>query len=195
MRIEKNFDLNHSRDVVWSKMNDVQVVADCLPGASILERLGDNRYKGRMSVKVGPIAASFDGEIGIDSKPEDWTAIVLGKGADARSSSRASGSMTYRLEEVAPGKTHVAVVSEINLAGPLAQFGKGTIIQEIASRITAEFVKNFEAHLSSSLSVPGGAAPQTKSQSFDAGNLLWAVLRARIRAFVEKLFGRSSAGS
>lgn len=197
MRIEKTFDLNHPREVVWRKMNDVYAVAECLPGASIVEKLGDNRYKGRMSVKVGPMAAAFDGEIGIDSKLQDWTAIVSGKGADTRSSSRASGSMTYRLDEVAPGKTTVAVISEINLAGPLAQFGKGAIIQEIASRITADFVRNFEAHLSSASATQDTAAavPQAKPQSLDAGSLLWSVLRARVCALFGKLFGRSSAGS
>jgi carbon monoxide dehydrogenase subunit G len=198
MKIEKTFDLNHPRDVVWRNMNDVYVVADCLPGASIVEKLGDNRYKGRMSVKVGPMAAAFDGEIGIESKPQDWTAIVSGKGADARSSSRATGSMTYRVGEAAtPGATRVDVVSDINLAGPLAQFGKGTVMQEIAGRITADFVRNFEAHLSAISDASGSSAPrpQLKPQSLDAGNLLWSVLRARIRAFFDKLFGRSSAGS
>lgn len=198
MKIEQSFDLNHPRDTVWRKMNDVYVVADCLPGASIVEKLDDNRYKGRMSVKVGPMAASFDGEIGIESKPEDWTAVVSGKGADTRSSSRASGSMSYRLGDAAtPGATRVDVVSDINLAGPLAQFSKGAVMQEIASRITADFVRNFEAHLSAPSAAPGVSAPQpqSKSQSLDAGNLLWSVLRVRIRTFFEKLFGRSPAGS
>ncbi len=196
MKIEKSFDLNHSRDVVWHKMNDVYVVANCLPGASILEKVDDGRYKGRMSVKVGPMAASFDGEIGIESNPQNWTAIVSGKGADTRSSSRASGSMTYRLGEAAiPGATRVDVVSDINLAGPLAQFSKGAIMQEIASRITADFVRNFDAHLSAISIAPDAPAPQPQSKSLDAGNLLWSVLRGRIRTFFDKLFGRPSAGS
>src|SRR5258708_24117639 len=89
-----------------------------------------------MSVKVGPMAAAFDGEIAIVSRPQEWTAIVSGKGADARSSSRATGAMTYRLGEGrALGATRVEVASDINLAGPLAQFGKGPVRQEVANRI------------------------------------------------------------
>jgi carbon monoxide dehydrogenase subunit G len=189
MKIEKSFELNHPREVVWSKMNDVTLVAQCLPGASIVEKLEDDRYKGRMSVKVGPMAAAFDGEIAIESRPADWTAIVSGKGADSRSSSRASGSMTYRLTGGgAPGATRVEVVSDINLAGSLAQFGKGAIMQEIANRITAEFVRNFEQALSAT---PGSAsveatASRPQSQSLDAGSLLWSVLRARFLALFRK---------
>ena len=128
MKIEKTFDLPHPRELVWSKLNDVHFVAQCLPGASIVEDRGNNNYKGRMAVKVGPMAASFDGDIAIDSRRDDWTAVVSGKGSDTRSSSRASGSMTYKLADGAsPGSTRVEVVSDINLAGPLAQFGKGGI--------------------------------------------------------------------
>ena len=59
MKIERTFDLNRSRDFVWKKLADVSFVAECLPGASIVGVLGDDRYRGRMSVKVGPMAAAF----------------------------------------------------------------------------------------------------------------------------------------
>src|SRR3954447_15173516 len=192
MKIEKSFELKHPRETVWSRMNDVRLVAGCLPGASIVDDLGEGRYKGRMSVKLGPMAASFDGDISIESRPAEWTAIVSGKGADSRSSSRASGSMTYRLSDgAAPGATRVDVVSDINLAGSLAQFGKGAIMQEVANRITAEFVRNFEAALSAA---PAAAERITRdsgapSQPLDAGNLLWSILRERFLA----LFRRRSS--
>jgi uncharacterized protein len=189
MKIEKSFELKHPRELVWSRMNDVRLVARCLPGASIVEDLGEGRYKGRMSVKVGPMAAAFDGEIAIESRPAEWTAIVSGKGADSRSSSRASGSMTYRLSDGgAPGATRVEVVSDINLAGSLAQFGKGAIMQEVANRITAEFVKNFEQALSTGPSTVAGAATASPAQpqALDAGNLFWSILRDRFLAFFRK---------
>jgi uncharacterized protein len=189
MKIEKSFELQHPRDFVWSRMNDVHLVAQCLPGASIVERLGENRYKGRMSVKVGPMAAAFDGEVAVDSRPETWTAVVSGKGADARSSSRASGAMTYRLSAGrAPGATLVEVTSDINLAGPLAQFSKGSVMQEIANRITADFVKNFEATLSAAPGASQVAGPESvaPNQSLDAGNLLWSILRERLLALFRR---------
>jgi uncharacterized protein len=189
MKIEKNFELQHPRELVWSRMNDVYFVAQCLPGASIVEDLGEHRYKGRMSVKVGPMAAAFDGEVAIESKPQVWTAIVSGKGADARSSSRATGAMTYRLSEGgSPGATRVDVASDINLAGPLAQFGKGAVMQEVANRITAEFVRNFERGLSTAPGAGEAGSPQSTPSSLplDAGNLLWSILRERFLALFRK---------
>jgi carbon monoxide dehydrogenase subunit G len=189
MKIEKNFELPHTREFVWGRMNDVYFVAQCLPGASIVEDLGEHRYKGRMSVKVGPMAAAFDGEVVIDNQPREWTAIVSGKGADARSSSRATGAMTYRLSEgTSPGVTRVDVASDINLAGPLAQFGKGAVMQEVANRITAEFVRNFESGLSVAPGPPqnGPHDATASSQPLDAGNLLWSILRARFLALFRR---------
>jgi carbon monoxide dehydrogenase subunit G len=189
MKIEKNFQLQQPREFVWSRMNDVYFVAQCLPGASIVEKLGEHRYRGRLSVKVGPMAAAFDGEVTIDSQPQEWTAVVSGKGADARSSSRATGAMTYRLTDGnSPGSTRADVVSDINLAGPLAQFSKGTVMQEVANRITAEFVSNFEQALSAPPGEPqaSGAHSAGPSQPLDAGNLLRSIIRERFRALFRR---------
>lgn len=203
MKIEQSLEIKQPRALVWEKLNDVHFVAACLPGASIVSDLGENRYKGRMSVKVGPMAANFLGEIGIDSQVEAWRGVVSGKGADSGSSSRASGSMTYSLAEgAAAGSTRIDIVSDINLAGPLAQFSKGPIVQEIANRITAAFVTNFETKLAAASPASDIGAPAASSaptaeqpQSFDAGGLLWAVLRDRLRGLFRNLFGRSSARS
>lgn len=200
MKIEKSFEIKQPRERVWDKLNDVRFVAECLPGASIVDELGDNRYKGRMSVKVGPMAAAFNGEIALESHRDRWSGTVSGKGADAGSGSRASGSMSYSLSDgSSPATTKVDIVSDINLAGPLAQFSKGPIVQEIANRITAAFVANFESKLAVTAGGPdvaaaSPAAPQPQ-QSLDAGGLLWAVLRDRLRSFFRGLFGRSSARS
>ena len=197
MKIEKHFEVARSRQTVWEALGDVRLVAECLPGAAIVEDLGENRHKGRFSIKLGPLAASFDGEVAIDRKPEDWTGIVSGKGADARSASRASGSMTYRLAEDGPDSTRVEVVSEINLAGALAQFGKAGVIQEVANRITAEFVRNFEAKLAgphagnsaAAAATPGGA-PAAAPPSLNAGALLWSIVKERILGLWRRLTGR-----
>ena len=193
MKIEKSFEIKSPRRHVWDKFGDVHFVADCLPGAAIVGDLGGNRYKGRMSVKVGPMAAAFNGEVSIETNENEWSGTVSGKGADSGSSSRATGTMTYALADgAAPGSTRVDIVSDINLAGPLAQFSKGPIVQEIANRITATFVSNFEARLSPPSASAAVPAPQQKAESFDAGGLVWAVLRERMRAFFGGLFGRKA---
>jgi len=197
MKLAKSFELGQRRDVVWNAMGDLRLVAECLPGAAILDQLDEDRYRGRFAVKIGPLAASFDGEVRIERDKASWTALVTGKGADARSSSRAFGSMSYRLLGGEAGSTRVEVTSEIDLAGPLAQFGKAAVMQEIASRITDAFVRNFERRLSACGEDRGAGAPEgmaagdtRRSQPLDAGSLAWAIVRDRIMAFLRRLLGR-----
>ena len=200
MEIQKSFELSQPPERVWDAFADVQLVADCLPGASILEQLGDDRYKGRFSVKLGPIAASFDGEVTIERRAEERAGKVAGKGADARSSSRASGTMSYRVAGAETvGRSRVDVTCELTLAGALAQFGKSGVIREIANRLTAEFVKNFEARLAASApaAVAATAAEATAPtpappKALDAGNLFWSILRDRIVNFFRALFGHKA---
>lgn len=185
MRIEKRFVLPHSRSAVWDAMTDVRLVADCLPGASIVGELAPDRYKGRFALKLGPLAASFNGEVSIDSSPTTWSSIVAGKGTDTRSSSRASGSLTYRLSELSPQSTRVDVVSEIVLAGALAQFGKAGVIQEVANQMTAEFVRNLELKLGPA-QTESNSPQAVKSQSLNVIAFLLAIIRSRTAA----IFGR-----
>jgi carbon monoxide dehydrogenase subunit G len=202
MKIEKAFEVSRPRSVVWDAMGDVRLVAECLPGASIVDDLGESRYKGRFSIKLGPLAAAFDGDVSIERRAEDWSGVVSGKGSDARSSSRASGSLTYRLVSTGPSTTQVAVVSEINLAGALAQFGKAGVIQEVATRLTAEFVENFEARLSgpagaTEVASASGSAPAESSprpaEALNAGGLIWAVVKDRVLRLLRRLTGRQGA--
>ena len=215
MKIEKSFEIDLPREMVWNAFSDVHLVAACLPGASVANDLGDGKYKGKFSIKLGPMSASFGGDVAIERKPAEWTAIVSGKGADQRSNSRATGSMTYRLtggEGGAP--TRVDVISEINLAGALAQFGKAGVIQEIAGRLTNEFVRNFDAKLAASspaankIEVPVGvdparaelgtsasAAPEQPVQALDAGNLLWSILKEKLVALFGRITRRATSSS
>jgi carbon monoxide dehydrogenase subunit G len=208
MKIEKSLQISRPRETVWDAFGDVHLVADCLPGASITEDLGGGKYKGKFAIKLGPMAASFGGDVSIERKREDWTAIVSGKGADQRSGSRATGGMTYRLSAGQAGApTHVNVVSEINLAGALAQFGKAGVIHEVASRLTNEFVRKFEAKLEPAAAPPNGADKSgigsaslvalngvdspPKLVALDAGNLLWSIVRDRIVALLRRIIGKA----
>jgi carbon-monoxide dehydrogenase small subunit len=102
--------------------------------------------------------------------------------------------MTYRLSGGEAGApTHVEVVSEINLAGALAQFGKAGVISEIAGRLTDEFVRNFEVKLAPpEAEVEAAPAPLASPRSLDLGSLIWTMLKHRIRSLIRRLTGRAA---
>jgi len=203
MEIAKSFELAYPPELVWDALADVHLVAECLPGAAIIGNLGENRFKGRFAVKLGPLAAAFEGEVAVERVPEEHAGTVSGKGIDKGSSSRASGTLRYRIAPTdLPGRARVDVVCELALAGALAQFGKAAVIREIANRITTEFARNVEARLAAapvgtSMATSANAAPDQASvgsatPAFDAGRFAWSMLKNRLIAFLRALFGRSA---
>jgi len=203
MEIEKSFELTYAPELVWDALADVHLVAECLPGASIIGDLGQDRYKGRFAVKLGPLAAAFEGEVAVERHPDERAGTVSGKGIDKGSSSRASGTLRYRIVPGdLPGRARVKVVCELALAGALAQFGKAAVIREIANRITTDFARNLETRLAAATTSTGiapsaGAAPNSNAigtaapAPFDAGRFAWSMLKSRVLAFLRALFGRS----
>jgi carbon monoxide dehydrogenase subunit G len=202
MEIRKSFEVAYPVPMVWDALSDLNLVAQCLPGASIVELRDDGSCRGRFSVKLGPLAAAFEGDVSIERKP-DYTAVVSGKGADARSQSRVTGAMTYRLEPAGENRTRVDTVCEFNLAGALAQFGKGAVLQEVANRITAEFARNFEGRLAEAglaaatarngEQAADAAAAPASTAPLDAGKLVWAMLRDRWHRLLRSLYGRRAS--
>jgi uncharacterized protein len=62
MKIENEFTVSQPLETVWAFFQDVPSVAECLPGAELTEDRGDGTYAGKVSVKLGPMAANFEGE-------------------------------------------------------------------------------------------------------------------------------------
>lgn len=198
MEIRNSFELALPVETVWSGFSDLRLVAACLPGASIGDVLPGGGYKGRLTVKVGPLVAAFNGELSIERQEASNTAIVRGKGADAKSGTRVQASMTYTVRRAAvPGRARVEVVSDITLAGALAQFGKAAVMQEVGAHLAAEFARNFAAHVAAA----GAAAEPLDKQQVTAEaarpselNVLALVFRI-IWNRVKALFGSGKGGA
>lgn len=188
-RFEEAFDLALPSGTVWTALKDFALVAACLPGAELLER-GDRQVKGRMKVKLGPIAASFTGSATVEYDEAGQTGHVRGGGSDSGSGSRTSAEATYRVEDAPGGRgSRVALSVAYNLQGPLAQFSRSGLAQEVGRRLVGEFARNLNARLTG----VNDRTPDTtgRAASLDAGGLLRSALRAWVRRRVDRLFGRS----
>jgi aerobic carbon-monoxide dehydrogenase small subunit len=182
----QSFILKFPRQQVWDIFGRVQDVAACLPGASLLGEPTPERIEGKMRVKVGPIVAEFHGEAAIERDDNSYSGRIVGSGSDARNSSTTRGMISYRLLPVGDGRsTEVAMTIGYTLSGMLAQFGRGGVVKDVASRLTAAFVHNLEARLD------GKALATTQNAGLDAGSLLLSVLTDRLKALFRKLFRRS----
>jgi uncharacterized protein len=172
MQIEKTFQVKEPIEQVWSLLSDPRRVATCVPGAKITEQVDEKTYKGTISVKVGPSATDYKGELEIVRlDPENHEMEILGKGQDVRGRGSASMKMTSKLRSLEDGGTEVTSASEVNVVGILAQMGS-RVISEVSNIMFGQFTKNFQAQLQQPADT---AAPEAKPIS--AASLAWAAAK------------------
>jgi carbon monoxide dehydrogenase subunit G len=175
MRIEKTFQVKEPVDQVWSLLSDPRRVATCVPGAKITDQMDEKSYKGTISVKVGPSATDYKGELEIlRLDAENHEIEILGKGQDVRGRGSASMKMTGKLRSLDDGGTEVTSVSEVNVVGILAQMGS-RVISEVSNIMFGQFVKNFQAQLQQPADAATGEA-----KPINAASLAWAAAKGAL---------------
>ncbi len=158
MEIQKSFTLRAAAPVVWSFLVDPYKVASCLPGAAITEKVSDQEYKGTMTVKVGPVTASYRGKLRFERLDEAaGEAELSGSGQETKGKGGADMRMKSRVVARSAEETEVTVVSDVNVFGILAQFGRG-MIQDVSDQM----FQKFSDAMRQQLEVP--AAPSSEGQ-------------------------------
>jgi uncharacterized protein len=151
------FEVARPVEAVWEMFQDVPSVADCLPGASLTEDKGNHVYAGKIAVKLGPMAVTFEGEATITHDRPNFSALIDGKGVDRKGGSRGQVKVTYTLVPTDTGGTRVTIDADVTLAGPAAQFGRTGLINEMSKRL----IGDFSACLEAKMAAPTESAAQT----------------------------------
>src|SRR5215210_2134358 len=134
MEFENKFDVEAPIDEVWRTLLDVERVAPCVPGAEVLERVGDDAYKVAIKVRVGPMSMQYRGDIEIvDTEPSTHTARMRAKARETRGQGNADADVTMRLAEEG-GRTHGTIQTHVQLSGRVAAMGRG-IIADVSGKI------------------------------------------------------------
>jgi carbon monoxide dehydrogenase subunit G len=159
MKLEQSFEVHAPIDVVWSALNDLERVAPCLPGAAITGHDDDGTYHGEFKVKLGPTTAAYKGTIKIESADEaTHTATLAAKGTDKRGQGGANATIVNTLSE-RDGVTVVEAVTDFNITGRLAQFGRGGIMEDVSNRLMREFATCLSSRLGEPAAAPAPEAP------------------------------------
>jgi hypothetical protein len=139
LRFEQSFVVQAPRSRVWAYLTDPYRVVTALPGAAVTDKADETTYNGTITVKVGPVSARYRGTARFDKlDAEAGLAEVTASGQDVSGRGGAEMKMTSRLAERAPGETEISVVSEVNVTGILAQFGRG-MIQDVSEQMFERF--------------------------------------------------------
>src|SRR3954470_21449798 len=77
MRFENSFSVAAPPDEVFQTLLDLEKVAPAMPGASVTDKEGDDKYKVAIKVKVGPMTMNYRGDVEIRDKDPDARRATL----------------------------------------------------------------------------------------------------------------------
>lgn len=152
MQLEQAFTLAAPVEPVWTAFHDVELLVDCLPGASI-DPAGTPADAQSVpllfKVKLGPIAAAFAGQGRIALDDEARTGSFAGNAVDTRTSSRIKGEARFSVQPDADDaqSTRVALTVDFTITGALAQFSREGIVRALADQLSRQFAEQLQARL------------------------------------------------
>lgn len=132
----------------WKVLMDIERIAPCMPGAELTQVVDPTTYKGKIGVKLGPVALSFAGQVKFeDIDDAAQTARVKAQGVDSKGRGGANATADFRLEP-SPEGSKVLIHTNLMLSGAVAQYGRGAgMIQDMASMMVGQFADNLKAML------------------------------------------------
>ena len=145
MQLENSFTVPVPIDEAWRVLLDIERIAPCMPGAALDSVTGDD-FTGRVKVKLGPINLTYQGKASFVEKDEAaHKAVIDGRGKDQRGNGTASALITAQLK--AEGDTtRVDVLTDLNITGRPAQFGRG-VMTDVGNKLLGQFADKLAAQL------------------------------------------------
>jgi carbon monoxide dehydrogenase subunit G len=143
VQLVNEFRVGAPLDVAWSVLTDIPKVIDCVPGAGLDRRDGDD-YHAHVAIKVGPVGMTMSGKASVVSRDDAGREMVVrGSARDRRGNG--GGEATVRLlARDDGGRAVVTVTTDLELSGRIAQFGTGVITQ-VSNRIIGQFADRLDA--------------------------------------------------
>jgi carbon monoxide dehydrogenase subunit G len=184
VRIENSFEVQAPPEQAWELLMDVPRVIPCMPGAVLDEVVDDSTWKATMQVKLGPIALTFATDVRRDEVEEAARRVKLAADArEVRNRGRAQATIESSIVTV-DGGSRVDLVTDLTLAGPVAQYGRG-MIQDISSQLVESFAQCLQSQLTAQ---PDVAAAVLTAQAKPVSGL--SLFFGAIRRAVARIFGR-----
>jgi len=144
----------------WKLLLDIKRIATCIPGAELTEVVDDVTYKGKVALRLGPVALSLAGQAKLEEIDHaNHKARVKAHGSDPKGRGSTDSVIDFRIEPAGSG-SRVLVHTNVKLSGSIAQYGRGSgMIQSFASKLIGQFGDALKVELAATRSSVG--SPQT----------------------------------
>jgi carbon monoxide dehydrogenase subunit G len=131
-----------SRQEVWAKLNDPEVLKACIPGCEQLDKNADNEFQAVATIKVGPVKARWKGKVKLSDLDPPNSYRISGEGEGGVAGFAKGGAKVTLADDA--GGTRLSYDVEAQIGGKLAQLGQ-RLINSAAKKTADDFFENFAA--------------------------------------------------
>ncbi|MGJ8623750.1 MAG: CoxG family protein [Yoonia sp.] len=142
MNLTDSRDIAAPRMAVWAAILDPEVLKTCIPGCKELTGTVDDGFEAVVVQKVGPVKATFKGQVEVSDivEGESLTLTGQGKGGPA---GFAKGAANVHFADTDAGGTLLTYEVEAKVGGKLAQLGS-RIIDGFTKKLADQFFERFQ---------------------------------------------------
>ncbi len=141
MNLEQRATIPVAREELWDFLMDVPQVATCIPGINSVTPEGEDKYRGQMKVRVGPISLTFQGVVTLEERDrENWKASLRAEANDKRIGGGINATTHMTLIELGPSETELIVQSDARLIGKIGEFGQ-PLIRKKSDEMMQQFIR------------------------------------------------------
>ena len=168
MEFDNEFEVPVPIDQAWDILMDIERIAPCVPGAELTEVVDEKTYKGKISVKLGPVALTFNGQTTFEELDvANYSAKLKAQGTDAKGRGGAHANVAFHMEPSDNG-TKVIIATSLQLSGAVAQYGRGVgMVKDLSQHIIGQFAENLKKNVIDAETDESGAAADETATAQD----------------------------
>jgi carbon monoxide dehydrogenase subunit G len=185
MKLENAFDVPAPPEQAWDLLMDVPRVIPCMPGTELTEAVDDSHWKAKMNVKLGPISFAFATDVAREETDEAARRAKLSaKARELRGRGAGQATIESTLVPLDGGGTRVEIVTDLQLSGAVAQYGRG-MVQDVTAQLVSRFADCLQTQLAGT---PEEAQARVAEQAKPVSGIALAL--GALRRALARLLGR-----
>ncbi len=132
--------IDANREQVWKLLNDPETLKKCIPGCQTLEQNEPDTFNATVVLKIGPVKATFDGEVELSEKNYPESYVISGKGSGGVAGLASGSARVILVDE--EGKTRLKYEADAAMSGKIAQLGS-RLIKSTSAKLASKFFSAF----------------------------------------------------
>jgi len=145
MKLNDSRDISVDRTSVWHAILNPEVLKSCIPGCQEMTGSVEEGFTAVVVQKVGPVKATFTGDVQIMDIVEGESLVLSGQGKGGPAGF-AKGQARVKLSDTEDGGTLLEYEVEANVGGKIAQLGS-RIVDGFAKKLADQFFERFQVGL------------------------------------------------